>query len=46
MIEKILEKFFKNDGVFFVGSTDILPPPLPKKEEEELVKRSNLGDIE
>ena len=45
MLEKILDKFFKNDGVFFVGSTDILPPPLGKEEEEELVKRSNLNDI-
>ena len=46
MLKKILEKFFKNDGVFFVGSTDILPPPLSKKEEEELVKKANLNDLE
>ena len=45
MIEKILDKFFKNDGVFFVGSTDILPPPLPKIEEEDLVRKSNCGDL-
>ena len=46
MIEKILEKFFKKDDVFFVGSTDILPPPLSKNEENSLVIRSNNGDIE
>ena len=45
MIEKILDKFFKNDGVFFVGSTDILPPPLDKKIEEDLVRKSNAGDV-
>ena len=45
MIEKLLEKFFKNDGVFFVGSTDILPPPLKKDEEEDLVRKSNNGDL-
>jgi len=45
MIEKILDKFFRNDGVFFVGSTDILPPPLSKKEEESLVIKCNNGDI-
>ena len=46
MIEKILDKFFRNDGVFFVGSTDILPPPLGKEIEEDLVRRSNDGNIE
>lgn len=46
MIKKILEKFFKRNDVFYLGSSDILPPPLPKNEEEELVKRSNLGDLQ
>ena len=46
MLEKILEKFFKKEEVFFVGSTDILPPPLKKEIEEDLVRRSNTGDIE
>ncbi len=45
MLDKILDKFFRNDGVFFVGSTDILPPPLNKNDEEDLVRKSNLGDI-
>jgi len=45
MLEKILEKFFKKDEVFFIGSTDILPPPLEKNIEEDLVKRSNNGDL-
>ena len=46
MLEKILNKFFKKEEVFFVGSTDILPPPLKKEVEEDLVRRSNTGDIE
>ena len=46
MIEKILDKFFKKDDVFFVGSTDILPPPLSKNVEEDLVRKSNMGSIE
>ena len=45
MIERILNKFFKEDGVFFVGSTDILPPPLKKIEENDLVIKSNNGDL-
>ena len=45
MLKKILDKFFRNDGVFFIGSSDILPPPLPKDEEEELVRKCNGGDI-
>ena len=46
MIEKILNKFFKNDDVFFIGSSDILPPPLKKNIEEDLVRKSNLGDLD
>lgn len=46
MLEKILNKYFRKDEVFFVGSTDILPPPLKKDIEEDLVRRSNTGDIE
>ena len=46
MIEKILEKFFKKNDVFFVGSADILPPPLSKNEENSLVIKSNNGSIE
>ena len=46
MLEKILNKFFKKEEVFFIGSTDILPPPLKKEIEEDLVRRSNTGDIE
>ena len=45
MIKKLLEKFFEKNDVFFIGSTDILPPPLNKKIEEELVIKSNLGDL-
>lgn len=46
MIDKILDKFFKNEDVFFIGSSDILPPPLKKNIEEDLVRKSNLGDLD
>ena len=46
MIEKLLDKFFKNDDVFFIGSSDILPPPLKKSVEEDLVRKSNIGDLD
>ena len=46
MIEKLLMKLFYEPDVFFVGSTDILPPPLKKEEEEDLVRKSNAGSIE
>lgn len=45
MLEKILNKFFKKEDVFFIGSTDILPPPLSKEEEENYVRKSNAGDL-
>lgn len=45
LIDKILNKFFKRSDVFFVGSTDILPPPLQKEREEDLVNKSNNGDV-
>ena len=37
IIEIIRKLLSVNDGVYYVGSTDILPPPLPKEEEERLV---------
>lgn len=46
MLEKILNKFFKKEEVFFIGSTDILPPPLKKEIEEDLVRKSNTGDLD
>ncbi len=46
MIKKILDIIFQKNDVFFVGSTDILPPPLKKNIETELVIRSNKGDLD
>src|SRR5574344_1869135 len=46
MIKKLLDRFFKVNDVFFIGSTDILPPPLKKSIEEDLVRKCNSGDIE
>jgi len=46
MIKKIkylLSKLFKR-GVYYVGSSDILPPPLSKEEEEEALELASFGD--
>lgn len=40
----LLIKLFKKE-IYYVGSTDILPPPLDKDTELELVIRSNNGDL-
>ena len=41
-----LRKLFKKQGIYFVGATDILPPPLPKEEEDKLIERLKDNDIE
>lgn len=45
-LRKIFNLIFgKFNQFFFVGSTDVLPPPLEKEEEIELVIKSQQGDI-
>ncbi|MEG2457627.1 MAG: RNA polymerase sporulation sigma factor SigK [Bacilli bacterium] len=45
MIKKLIEKFFKkSNGVFYVGASDILPPPLKKDEESKYIDLSSSGD--
>ena len=45
---KKLVLFFreKYNQFFFVGSTDILPPPLEKEEEVSYLIKAQKGDIE
>ena len=46
MLERIkflLSKLFKR-GVYYVGSSDILPPPLSKEEEDEALELASFGD--
>ena len=43
IIKKILAKF---NYIFYLGSTDKLPPPLSKEEENRLVELSMAGDKE
>ena len=46
MLEKIkflLSKLFKR-GVYYVGSSDILPPPLSREEEDEALELASFGD--
>jgi len=45
-IINILKKLFKRKNyLFYLGSTDMLPPPLSKEEEIKYVELSNNGDI-
>lgn len=44
IINRILKFLKRGDSCLFVGSTDILPPPLSKEEEYALALRSSEGD--
>ena len=45
ILRKILKKLRVNeDEVFFVGATDILPPPLSKEEEDYFIELKENGD--
>ena len=45
-IFEFIKNLFKDKTkLFYLGSTDILPPPLNKEEEERLVTLSNNGDL-
>ena len=43
-IRELLSSLFKR-GVYYVGSSDILPPPLSKEEEEEALELASFGDV-
>ncbi len=46
-IKKLLSELIaKYNSFFFIGSSDILPPPLSKEEEIDLIIKSQKGDIE
>ena len=38
--------FFKESGVFYIGGTDVLPPPLKGKEEQSALEALMQGDEE
>ena len=40
-----LKKLFRKNNIFYVGATDILPPPLEKEEEDKLIDLSFNGDM-
>jgi RNA polymerase sporulation-specific sigma factor len=45
LLNRILAKFkFFTKNVYYIGGNDVLPPPLSKKEEEDLVARLVTGD--
>lgn len=43
-IRLIINKLFRH-GVYYVGSSDILPPPLSKEEENEALELARMGDV-
>lgn len=43
-IRLIISKLFKR-SVYYVGSSDILPPPLSKEEEDEALELARMGDV-
>ena len=45
ILELIRKLFIGDNKCFYLGSTDILPPPLEKEIEEDLVTKSNNGDL-
>ena len=46
LLKVLLGKLFtKYNELFFVGSTDILPEPLSKEEEEKYVELFQSGDM-
>ena len=42
-IKELLSSLFKR-GVYYVGSSDILPPPLSREEEDEALELASFGD--
>ena len=46
IINIILKVLKRENYVFYLGSTDILPPPLSKEEEIEYVKLAQNGDMD
>lgn len=45
-VRKFLEKlgFLRTEGVFYIGGSDILPPPLKGKEEQQALEALEQGD--
>ena len=46
IINLILKVLYKNNYIFYLGSTDILPPPLDRDKEIIYVKKSMEGDMD
>ena len=49
-IQKIIKKLFgrwqrNTEGIFYVNGTDILPPPLTREEEMEMISRLGSEDV-
>ncbi len=43
-IIRLIKKLFRRNNIFFVGATDILPPPLSKEEEDRYLELKENGD--
>ena len=42
---KLIKKLIRKNNIFFVGATDILPPPLSKEEEDKLLELKEKGNV-
>ena len=42
---RLIRKFFKRNNIFFVGATDVLPPPLSLEEEDRFLELKEKGDV-
>lgn len=45
LINKVINYFKRKSELFYIGSTDKLPPPLSKEEEEYYVNMASDGDL-
>ena len=41
----LLRSLIRSQGVYYIGGSDVLPPPLPPDEEEKMLKAYAAGDM-
>ena len=43
LLKKLMQSLKRNSEIFFVGATDILPPPLSKEDEDYYIEEKEKG---
>lgn len=46
LLQNLVKKFIKEDEVYYINGTEVLPPPLSKEEEEYYVEEYGKGSME